>query len=105
MRMIMAVVPKKSADTVLDALVNAGYTATYSETRGGMLRQSQISLFIAVQEQEVDKVLEILKTYCKTHTRVHDSQVPHRFTPNSHPDIVLGGGVVFVWTLDKFENL
>jgi len=105
MRMIMAVVPKKSADAVLDALVNAGYTATYSETRGGMLRQSQLSLFIAVQEQEVQTVLDILKTHCKTRTKVHDSHAPQRFNPSSHPEIVLGGGVVFVWTLDKFENL
>jgi uncharacterized protein YaaQ len=50
MKMVMVVVPANSAEKVLNALVNAGHTATYAETRGGMLRQSQFSLFIALKE-------------------------------------------------------
>jgi len=103
--MIMAVVPKNSGDAVLDALVNAGYTATFSETRGGMLRQSQLSLFIAVKEAELSAVLDIIKSQCKTKTRIHNDHILRHYDPNIKPPIFLGGGVAFVWTLDQFENL
>ena len=103
--MIMAVVPKNSGDAVLDALINAGYTATFSETRGGMLRQSQLSLFIAVKEAEVPAILNILKSQCKTKARIHNEQGPHHFDPTRQPAILLGGAVVFIWALDYFENI
>ena len=103
--MIMAVVPKNSGDAVLDALVNAGYTATFSETRGGMLRQSQLSLFIAVKEAAVPKILEIIRSQCKTKAKIHTEQGPHHFDPTRQPTIIMGGAVVFIWALDYFENI
>ncbi len=105
MRMIMVVVPKNNGEAVLNALVNNGYTATFSETRGGMLRQSQISLFIAVQEAETDTVLDIIRANCRREKKLHENHEPHRYTPSDGATISLGGGVAFIWTLDKYENL
>ncbi len=34
MKMVMVVVPANTAEAVIDALVIAGHTATYAETRG-----------------------------------------------------------------------
>ncbi len=102
--MIMAVVPKNSGDPVLDALINAGYTATFSETRGGMLRQSQLTLFIAVKEAEVPIILDILRSECKTKGKIHKETGLHHFDPTQKPTIVLGGAVVFIWSLEQFEN-
>ena len=105
MRMIMAIVPKKSGTEILDALVNAGYTATFSETRGGMLRQSQLSLFIGVKETEVKIILDIIKSHCKTLSKIHYSYEPQRFNPSDHPPIVLGGAILFIWKIEQFEKL
>lgn len=105
MKMIMAVVPKNTGETILDALVNNGYTATFSETRGGMLRQSQLSLFIACKETEVSIVLDILKANCKTRARIHENNAPRRFEPEDRNTISMGGGVVFVWSLEQFTNI
>lgn len=104
MRMIMAVVPKSSGTLVLDALTNAGYTATYNETRGGMLRQSQLTLFIGVKESDVEQVLDLVKSHCKTESKVHYSQTPERIDPNEHPPIFTGGAVFFIWKLEQFEK-
>ena len=54
MKMVMVVVPANASEKLLDALVNAGHTATYTETRG-MLRQSQYSLFIVVQNEQLEE--------------------------------------------------
>ena len=104
MKMLMAVVPKKNGDDLLSLLVNAGYTATFSETRGGMLRQSQLSLFTAVKGEEVPKVLDIIRGCCSTGINIHhgygliDSEMREQATPS-----VSGGAVVFVWSLDSFS--
>jgi uncharacterized protein YaaQ len=104
MKMVMAVVPANSAERVLDALVNKGHTATYAETRGGMLRQSQYSLFIAVKKEQLDEVLGIIKDNC--HTRVEMSTITHQesdFPLNKPMTAELGGAVAFIWDMDQIE--
>ncbi len=110
MKMIMAVVPRKYGDDVLSSLINHGYTATYSETRGGMLRQSQLSLFIAVRSSELEKVLDIISTACAGQTIVHRgfglTQTMEEDEPqlkNEGRPLGSSGAVVFIWTLDRYE--
>jgi len=102
MKMVMAVVPANTADRVLDGLVNAGHTATYAETHGGMLQQSQYSLFIAVKKEELETVLNIIKDNC--HTRVQMSTRSQDETGargKSPVTAELGGAVAFIWDIDQ----
>jgi uncharacterized protein YaaQ len=106
MKMVMVVVPADSAERVLDALVNAGHSATYAETRGGMLRQSQRSLFIAVSDPQLDEVLEIIKQNCRT--RVEMSTHPKEGLVGE-PEVTpvtadLGGAVAFIWDINRIET-
>jgi len=52
-KMVMSVIPRDEAEMVLAALINGGHTATFLETKGGILRQSQYTLFTAVKEEDV----------------------------------------------------
>jgi uncharacterized protein YaaQ len=95
-KMVMAVIPKTEAEAVLDALINAGHTATFTESWGGMLRQSQLTLFIAIDEKDLDKIRCIIQDNCQSEVQVeHDSE--------GTPAVMktrLGGAVVFVWDLN-----
>lgn len=103
MKMVMVVVPANSAEKVLDALVNAGHTATYAETRGGMLRQSQYSLFIALRKEQLDEVITIIKDNCRT--QVEMKTHPSKDQPTMGRSIAeIGGAVAFVWDIDSVEN-
>ena len=64
-KMVMAVVPRDEAHQVLEGLVSAGFTATFGESRGGVLRQAQLTFFIAVDEEKLDQVLEIIRERCR----------------------------------------
>jgi len=100
--MVMAVVPANTAERVLDALVNAGHTATYAETRGGMLQQSQYSLFIAVKKDQLNTVLDIIKENC--HTSVQMSTRTHGEVDSDGRSPVtaeLGGAVTFIWDINQ----
>lgn len=106
MKMLMAVISRKPAEKVLDKLVNAGYMATFSETRGGMLRQSQLSVFLGVEDEAVPDVLRIIKENCKESQSIH--QVQQDEDQNEvYPEtgrFQLGSAVVFIWQLNEIHK-
>jgi len=105
MKMVMVVVPSNNAEPVLDALINAGHTATYAETRGGMLRQSQKSLFIAVKETQLEEVLTIIKEHCRTKVEMNPQTAEDPLALGSTAVTAdLGGAVAFVWDIGRIET-
>jgi uncharacterized protein YaaQ len=102
MKMVMAVMPRSESERVLHALVNAGYTATFVETRGGMLRQAQMTLFIATQRDELEQVLRIVQENCHSDVTVETTE-EEAFIPTRSAKTKVGGAVVFVWDLEQFE--
>jgi uncharacterized protein YaaQ len=101
--MIMAIIPRDEAEGVLQALVAANHTATYMETRGGMLRQAQMSLFIAVEDEDLDKVTAIIQGACCSQAVVESADEG----PLSAPMPIrptLGGAVIFVWNVERSET-
>lgn len=106
--MIMAVIPRDEADNVLDALIAAGFTATFTESRGGMLRQAQYTLFIAVKKPDVERVLGIICQNCHSQVRIEagggeDAAFPPLVSPDTPVSALIGGAVIFVWTLERVE--
>jgi uncharacterized protein YaaQ len=94
-KMLMAIVPHDRGERVLYELINAGYTATFTETQGGIMRQSQLSLFIAIEEEAMEPVMQIIRT-----TGVHGTIS----SENSEGDSEYGAGtIIFVWDLTQTE--
>ena len=105
MKMVMAVVPSSNAEDVLDALINHGYTATYAQTKGGMLRQSQYSLFIAVKKDELEEVLDIIKKSCRTQVKMSTLSPADEEKTGTSPILAdLGGAIAFVWDINRIET-
>jgi len=105
MKMVMAIVPSNTAEQVLDALVNAGHTATYAETRGGMLRQSQYSLFIAVKKDRLEEVLKIIEGSCRTQVQMGRRLEKEKSSQQRTPVTTdVGGAITFVWDIDRIET-
>jgi len=99
MKMVMAVVPKEEANTVLGQLVEAGHTATFVESKGGVLRQSSQALFIVVRDEDLDQVLQAINSSCRSALTLtgDEEAAPSQST-------LIGGAVVFVWELERFER-
>jgi len=103
-KMIMAVIPRDEAEQVLDALINAGHTATFSETKGGMLRQSQYTLFIAVDADQVSNVCSVIKSNCTTDVPLDDELESELTSLSTDGATRVGGAIVFIWNIDKIET-
>jgi uncharacterized protein YaaQ len=103
MKMIMAIIPRDQGEFVLQALVAANHTATYVETRGGMLRQAQLTLFIAVQEEDLERVLDIIQeACCPTAVVQSDDALAVSAPMPARPG--LGGAVIFIWNIARTET-
>ncbi len=95
MKMVMAIVSRDQADLVLEALISAGYGATFTESRGGVLRQSQKTIFTAVEHTKLDDVLSIIRDHCRSQVTLSDTE-DHASTTD------VGSAVIFVWDLEQF---
>jgi len=106
-KMVMAVVSRDQSDRVLDQLISGGYGATFTDSRGGMLRQAQRMIFIAVEADRVDDVVGIIKRTCRSTVEVNAQQVHaggFGTSDTATTTTEVGYAVVFVWDLERFET-
>jgi uncharacterized protein YaaQ len=104
-KMVMAIVEREETPRVLEALIAAGYTATFGESRGGVLRDSRQTLFIGVQADRVDHVLSIIRDNCRSHVALDSTEtnaVAQLSPMRTFAEV--GSAVIFVWDIDRFET-
>lgn len=100
----MAVIPRDQAGRVLEILVTSGYPVTFAESRGGVLRQAQHTLYTCVDEEALDDVRRIIRENCRAQVEVETEDdggkppAPVPVTAN------LGGAVIFVWDVNSIET-
>jgi len=99
----MAVIPRDEAEHVLDALIEAGHSATFMETKGGMLRQSQYSLFTAVSAKNVNNVCQIIRDHCTSSIPLDEDDLAKQEIIEDSGIQKIGGAVIFIWDLEKTE--
>jgi uncharacterized protein YaaQ len=107
-KMVMAVVSRDQSERVLDKLISGGYGATFTESRGGMLRQTQKMIFIAVDADKVDDVVEIIRATYRTKIEFREGNTQSGVSGARSPETMtaeVGYAVIFVWDLDRFEVL
>ena len=111
MKMVMAIIDRGESPRVLEALIAAGYTATFNDGRSGFLRQSKQTLFIGVEATKVDNVLSIIQSNCRSRIESRESDADAdtsasavlRMAPR-RTFAEVGSAAVFVWDIDRFET-
>ena len=105
-KMIMTIIPDDEAEFVLNALINAGYTATFAETKGGMLRQTQLTMFIAARDENLEDILSIIKENCRLEIEVSSKNVTNGGMSLGPMPVKkgIGGAIVFIWDIDRIET-
>lgn len=104
LKMIMAIIPVVEAEIVINALIEAGHTATFLETKGGVMRRSQYSIFIVVDETQIGPVCKIIKKNCKTDIVIEEDGTPQREGNSTSSVNKLGGSVIFIWNLERMTK-
>ncbi|NJM05565.1 hypothetical protein HC891_04205 [Candidatus Gracilibacteria bacterium] len=61
MKLLVFVTDDANADTAIDALVEQGFRVTRLATTGGFLRRGNTTLLVGVEDNQVDRALQLVK--------------------------------------------
>jgi uncharacterized protein YaaQ len=65
MKLIIAIIKDSDMLPVSDTLVEAGFRVTRIASTGGFLRHGNVTLLIGVEEEEIQRVCDIIEENCE----------------------------------------
>jgi len=93
-KLIIGVVQNEDADAVVDALLEEEFRATRLASTGGFLRRGNTTLMIGADEDQVDRVLELIRSHARSGSAPAGSGA-------SQP----AAATVFVLDLEEYQRL
>ena len=96
MKLVIAVVQNEDADAVVDALLEDEFRATRLASTGGFLRRGNTTLMIGADEDQVDRVLDLIRQH--TRTGMAPAEDDAAMTPQAAAN-------VFVLDLEEYQRL
>lgn len=109
MKLVVAIVHHEDAGPLVELLLEREFRATRLHSSGGFLKQSNATILVGVDDDQVDQVVGIVRETCISRTQVVNPMPPimepgEFFMP--YPvEVELGGATVFVLPVDRFERL
>lgn len=112
MYLMFLIIQNEDADILTRRLNNAGVRITRLNTVGGFLSRGNVTCLVGVQEDEVDRVLEVVRKTCHTRKR-YINPLPAGAEPAhlamaapAYPlEVIVGGATVFMIPVSQFERL
>ena len=109
MKLVVAIVHGEDAGALVDALLEHDHRATRLHSSGGFLKQSNATIIVGVEDDQVDEVLEIVRATCTARTQVVNpmppTMEPGEFFMPYPLEVEVGGATVFVLPVERFERL
>jgi len=93
-KLIIAVVQNEDADTVVDALLEDEFRATRLASTGGFLRRGNTTLMVGAQDDQVDRVLDLIRTNARNQS-----------APANAAEQQSAAATVFVLDLEEYQRL
>ncbi len=107
-KLMVIIATDADADGLVRALVGRGLAATKIGSTGGFLRRGNTTLLCGVRTREVDDVLALVWRLCPARSEMLTlgalplaGEVSYLAEP---VEVRMGGAVVFVLTIDRFER-
>jgi uncharacterized protein YaaQ len=109
MKLVVAIVHNEDAGALVDGLLEREYRATRLHSSGGFLKQSNATIILGVEDDQVDEVIGIVRENCMSRTQIVNPMPPimepgEFFMP--YPlEVEVGGATVFVVPVERFERV
>jgi len=107
MKLLIAIVNNDDAYIVNANLSKAGFPATKIASTGGFLMSGNSTFLIGVNDEDVDKIINIIGTYSKK--RVQPAPVDLTYAAvalsGSASEVTVGGATVFVMNVERFQKV
>ncbi len=109
MKLVVAVVQSEDAGGLLGQLSNRGFRATRIKTAGGFLREANATIFVGVEDEDVELVLDTIRQACVTRqqqiTAIPAVMEPGEFFLPYPVEVEVGGATIFVLDVARFERV
>ena len=107
MKMIMAVVSGDDSNAVSAALTKARFSVTKLATTGGFLMSGNTTFLIGVDDDKVSEVIDIIAKHSKKRKQMVPSagMVDVGMYSAFPVEVTVGGAIVFVMTVERFEKV
>ena len=107
MKMVTAIVNKKDAGTVCDALSKSKFVFTKMATTGGFLKSGNVTLLIGTDDEKVDEVIAIIRKHCAQRMESVASVINSNLVAYGYykTEVPVGGATVFVSPVERFEKM
>jgi uncharacterized protein YaaQ len=109
MKLVVAIVHNEDAGALVDGLLERDYRATRLHSSGGFLKQSNATVILGVEDDQVEEVVGLVRENCTSRTQIVNPMPPimepgEFFMP--YPlEVEVGGATVFVLPVERFERL
>lgn len=107
MKLVLAIVGNDDQAAVLSALTAESFQATKLATTGGFLKAGNTTFLIGVEDNKVNRVIEIITEYSSKRTQVVPSSTAmdvgmYTLFPI---EITVGGATIFVLNVEHYEKI
>lgn len=108
MKLVVAVVQDQDSNRLSGALTKNDFRATKLASTGGFLRSGNTTFLIGVEENLVDKLLEIIRDNCRSRDQMVAPVSPMGGNADSYipypVEVEVGGATVFVLPIEHFHH-
>lgn len=107
MKLVLAVVGNDDQSSVLSALTAESFQVTKLATTGGFLKAGNTTFILGVEDNKVNRVIEIITEYSSKRTQVVPSATAMDVGMyTSFPiEVSVGGATIFVLNVEHYEKV
>ncbi len=106
MKLLFAIINRDDSGTVVRNLSREGFSSTKLSTTGGFLLSNNITLMVGVEDEEVQQVIDIIKTHSHSRTQIiPTTEMGLDFEAATPLEVSVGGATIFVVDVDRFEKV
>lgn len=106
-KLLVIIASNDDADALIRKLVERGYPATKVSSTGGFLKRGNATIFSGVEADDVDRVIAIIRSECRARAEmvpVPSLPLPGSMAPSAPKQVRVGGAIVFVLPVERFEK-
>ncbi|MDV3167977.1 MAG: cyclic-di-AMP receptor [Candidatus Phytoplasma stylosanthis] len=107
MKLILAIVSGEDENEVSTFLSKENFFHTKLETKGGFLKERNVTFIIGFKKEKLEQVLEIFRKHSKTKTQLIPSNIFNEFSAYFPltTEVSVGGTTIFVIDVEQFLKI
>ncbi len=109
MKLVFAIVSNDDANVVMKELNKEGFSVTKMASTGGFLRVGNVTLLVGTEEENVQKVIDVISKFSAKRKQVVFSAEPYIGASAGYmsfpAEIEVGGATIFVIDVERFEKI